>query len=247
MNLADGAGKGPHRSIAQPGGMTFVEAVGQAEHELQLGAELEKRQIEVAPHTCLKIDIIALELQDVIVSPAEVDDGAQSCHEVRPVVSRTLRRIDNVCRTGDIDTLQVLRAAAKAVGRLRIIVSESDMPAAKIECRGKTEREIIVQARLTEHTYVEAIVPLVLVRRDGVRLHGAIIKRNGLRSDIEQFHILHVRPHEDAEVERPQISIRPVLHRAVLRIGTSTEQCGENEAKKALHANNNADSYLIIV
>ena len=238
MNLADGAGKGPHRSIAQPGGMTFVETVGQAEHELQLGTELEKRQVEVAPHTCLKI---------VIVSPTEVDDGAQSCHEIRPVVARTFRRIDDVCRTRDVDTLEVLRAAAKTVGRLRVIVAVGDMTAAKIECRSKTEREIVVQACLNKHTYVEPIVPLVLVRRDGVRLHGAIIKRNGLRSDIEQFHILHVRPHEDAKVERPQISIRPVLHRAVLRIGTSTEHYGENEAKKALHANNNADSYLIIV
>lgn len=216
MDLADRAGKRPHRSIAQPGGMPFVETVGQAVHELQLGTQFEKRQVEVAPHTRLKIDIIALELQDVIVAPAEVDDGAQACHEIRAVVARALRRIDDVGRTRDIDTLEVLRAAAETVGCLRVIVAESDVAAAEIERRSKTKREIVVQACLTKHTYVEAIVPLVLVRRDGVRLHGAIIKRDGLRSDIEQFHILHVRPHEDAEVERPQIRIRPVLHRAVL-------------------------------
>ena len=149
MSLAYRTGERPHRSIAQAGGMPRVEAVGQPEHELQLGTELEERQIEVAAHACLEEDIVALELQYVIVPPAEVDDGAEPRHDIRPVVARTLRGVDDVSRAGDVDRLEVLRAAAQAVRSLGLIVAEGDMPAAEIKSRSNAEREIIVQARLT--------------------------------------------------------------------------------------------------
>lgn len=149
MSLAYRTGKGPHRSIAQAGGMPRVEAVGQAEHEFQFGTELEERKIEVAAYAGLKEDIVALELQYVIVPPAEVDDGVEPRHDIRAVVARTLRGVDEIRRAGDVDRLEVLRAAAQTVGCLGIIVAESDMPAAEIKSRSHAEREIIVQACLT--------------------------------------------------------------------------------------------------
>jgi hypothetical protein len=119
--------------------MVGVETVSQAEHELQLGTKFEIRQIEVAAHTRLEEDIVALKLEDIVVSPTKVNDRAQACHEIRPMVTSTLRGVDDVGRTRDIDSLEILSAASQTVRSLRIIVVEGHMSAAKIESGGKAE------------------------------------------------------------------------------------------------------------
>ena len=246
MSLTDRVCKGAHRSITQVGGMTSVETVSQSKHKLKFGAKLEKRHVKVTAQACLKIDIISLELEYIIIFPAEVDDRAQACHDIRPVVACTLRGIDDVRRAGDIDGLEILCTAAETIWSLRVIIAKGNMAAAEVKSRGNTKRKVIVQSCLAEHTYVKAIVICILVGGDGIRLCRTVIKRERLRPDIQQFHILDVCTYKDAEMKRPQVGIRSILHRAVLSIGTNTEQEGKNEAKETLHINDNANLIIIL-
>ena len=72
------------------------------------------------------------------------------------------------------------------------------------------------QTQFAEHSDIDAGVPTALVGGDECLLR-AVLRGYGLRTSHQHLHILHVHTHDHSEMERTQVSVRAILHGAVLR------------------------------
>ena len=62
--------------------MVVVEAVGEAEHKLQFGSQFEKWHIDIASRTDFKVEVGALQLQNVALAARKIDDRIEARHQV---------------------------------------------------------------------------------------------------------------------------------------------------------------------
>jgi hypothetical protein len=244
--LIHGVGKDTRRWVLKTGGMAGIKTVGQAEHELQLGPQLEKRKVEVATQSRFKVDVVALELDDVVALAAKVDNRTKASHDIRAMVAATLRCENHVHGTRYVHRLEVLGPACHAVGHLGPGVMKANVAASEIQGWGKAERAIGVQSRLAKHAHLKSVVVTVLVGGDGIGLCGAIAERHGLRPHASKLEILGMSANKDAEMERAQVCIRTVLHSAVLGHSTDSHENGEDGANYILHIIYNVETAVIL-
>lgn len=207
--------KGHHVDILDIVDMAAIVAVGQTVKELQLGSQLKKLQIEIATGTNLQVEVLFLQLKEVVTVIAEINHRVEPCHEIRSVIAIARTREDEVESCRHIDRLQVLillRGIALTVTMRE--VTKGDMPVAEVDGRGYAELEILGQTGLTQHTHIESRVPAILVGRHYGLVGCSVVRRHRLRADIPHLNILKVSTNEDTEMERTQVGVGAVLHRA---------------------------------
>ena len=179
--------------------------VEQAKAELQLRIELEERQIDVATHADFQIDVKRLESQGIMLSGSKVNHWIKSSNEIWPEIIESRCSKLHVERHGNIRTLEHLSAVG--TGSLFVIDSVF-LP--EMNRRRKTEREVFVQAKGTNHTYREARAIVIDFRVPlfaGIRVDEAIVL---------QLDVLHVQAKEEAIMQLPLVDVRAVLHLALL-------------------------------
>ena len=161
---------GTHRLVLQMIGVSGIEAVCEAIHELQFWPYFEERHVEVAAEACLEVHVIAFESDIAVVGAGEVDGRGETQYRIRPVVTHAWRSGDEVKRTGEVDRFQVLRAVEHRVGSLSVHIVKLYMSRTKKDGRSHTELEVLGQPRFSEHTHLESVVPSALVTSDGIGL-----------------------------------------------------------------------------
>ena len=106
----------------------------------------------------------------------------------------------------------------RTAGVTLVIIIKGNAARSEIQLRSNTEGKILIQTHLSYHTNIETHVPIMLVSSNK-RLHlRAVLHGYGLQTNVIKLQILHVGTHNNAEVERTQISIRAVLHPTLLRM-----------------------------
>ena len=98
-----------HILVAQPVGVFRVEAVDEAVAELQLGAQLEEWQVDVAAESYFKHYVVAFQPYIVVVAAREVHHGVYSRHYVGPRVVKPRCGEQQVERHAYVYGLHVLR------------------------------------------------------------------------------------------------------------------------------------------
>ena len=208
----------------------FLDDVEQAEAELQLRDKLEVRQVYVAPHADLEIDIERLEAQGIVLAGCEVDHRIDACDDVRAevIVARRselqVERHRNVCALEDLCTVcPTLLLVIDGV-----LLSEMD-------CWRKAERQVLVDLEGTKHTDRKAwavVVYLCIPLLARCRVDVAIVL---------QLDVLHVQAQEEAIMKPPLVDIRAILHLALL----CHKAQGEGKDKKGDEAPQNVCAHRI--
>lgn len=208
-----------HVLVAQAVGVLRVETIQQTVTEFEFGAKLEERQVDVTSKSYFKENVVTLQLYVVVIAAGKVNHGVKSGHDVRARVVQTRRAENQVERHADVDRLHVLRLHdGLSVLKLVRMVAECKVTVAEVHRRSHPEGEISAKPQLAEHANVEAHVPSVLVAGYKFLRLRAIFRGYHLRPDVVKLHVLKMRADDYSEVERPQVGVRAVLHRAALGV-----------------------------
>ena len=218
MCLLYGFGEAQHVSVAQAVGVSGIEAVAQSVHELQFGSQLEERQVEVAAESHLSAYVVAFEADVVGALAAEIYHRVDTGYEVRTVVVEPRGCEYEVECGGDVHRLEILVLLSGLAFRVEVgHVAERYVAISEVKRWSHTELEISAYAVFAHHTHVESRVPAVLVGCDKSLYGCAVLVCNDLRTGVQQFEILQMSADDHSEVERAEVCVRSVLHRARLR------------------------------
>jgi len=197
--------------------MTLVQRVFYAITELQLGYQLEEREIKVTAKSHFDKRVVALELYEVLLFAGEVDHVVHTGNQVWPVVVPAFCRELQVEGKGDVGALQVLRLfCRKTVGRESALVAERETLAAEVHRRREAKVQVFRQAEVTQYAYAETRIPSVGIAHDSARLFRPVLEGDGLRADIRQLQILQVHADQDPQVQGAEVDVGLVLYPAPL-------------------------------
>ena len=96
------------------------------------------------------------------------------------------------------------------------MVMEEEVSVSEIEGRCHAELQVLMEPEFGQYAYAQPRIPSVLVCGDERLGLTPVFVDDGLRADIVELQVLHMGAYEDAEVHGPEISIRPILHPALL-------------------------------
>ena len=96
--------------------MISIESVAESVDELQFGAQLEERQVEVAAYAELQRERCALQLQRVGALARKVYHRRHTSHEVRAVIVESRRREYKVASHSNVRRLHVQGEHAGCIG-----------------------------------------------------------------------------------------------------------------------------------
>lgn len=127
-------------------------------------------------------------------------------------------------------------------------VAERYAAVAEVHRRRNAELEVCVYAVFAHYAHVESGVPAVLVGSDESLDSSSVFTGYDLRTGIQQFDVLHVRAYDHSEMERTQVGVGSVLHRARLRCGMGcTDDNCEYRYNETFHIRiNNAICFCIL-
>ena len=184
----------------------LLDDVEQAEAELNLRNELEERQINVATHADLKIEVERLEPQGIVLAGCEVHHRIEAGYEIGAEVVVARRGELHVDGYGDVSALEHLRTVGTA---LLLVIDGMLLP--EMDGRRQAQRHVLVQPQVSKHAHRET-------RAEIVNLGVPLLARLGVDvAVVLHFHVLHVQAKKKAIVESPLVDVRAVLHLALLR------------------------------
>lgn len=223
----DAVGELQHVGVGQVG-TVVLDDIQKTEAELELGHKLEERQIDVATHANLKIEVEGLEQQLLVLACGKVNHGIDTGYDIGTeiVVARSSHL--EVDGHGDVGALDDLRGIDTAV-----LLVEDGMLLTEMNGGRHTQREVVVESPLAEHTYGEAgavVVDLGVPLLTTGRIDEAI---------VAQFEVLQVHAKEEAIVKLPLVDVRAVLYLALL--GCQAE--GKDEDEKGDKAPHNVGAH----
>ena len=76
--------------------MIGIKIIAQTIHEFQFGAQLEKRQVEIASQTHLGKEIVTFELDVIRLFPAQIYHRCEASHEIGTMVAEPWSGKDDV-------------------------------------------------------------------------------------------------------------------------------------------------------
>lgn len=213
----------------------FINDVKQAKAELKFWYELKERQIDVAPHADLQIEVERLEPQRIMLAGGKVHHRIYAGNEVgtEVIVSRGSKlQVDG---HRDISALEDLRA----VGSAPLLMIDT-MLLPEVDCGREAKRKVFVQAEVAKDTYREA---------RAVAVNLCIPLLASLWVDVAvvlQLHILHVQAKQEAIMKLPLVDIRAVLHLSLLcreaQGKDKYEERDETPQSVSTHHNNNVST-----
>ena len=204
MPAIDGLGVLEQRSVDKVAAVLLYD-VQQAKAELEFRDELEVRQVDVAAHADLQVDVERLEAQGIVLACGEVDHRIDAGYEVRAevVVARCGKlQVDG---HGDIGALEDLRAVGSA---LLLVVDGMLLP--EVNGRRQTQGQVFVQPQVADDAHREARAVVVdfgipLLARLGVDV-----------AVVLQLEVLHVQSQQETVMQPPLVDVRAVLHLTLL-------------------------------
>jgi hypothetical protein len=156
---------------------------------------------------------VSFETKDGLVATAEVEHGVEPDHNVGAMIVETRCSENQIQSRREISRLQVLPlfdGLASGVGLKKIL--ENEVSIAEIHGGSNAELKMPAQAKLAQYANDKAKVVSVLVGSDVGCHHRSVFPCKRLRSDVHEFHVLHMRPDDHAEVERSQVGVRSIFH-----------------------------------
>lgn len=127
-------------------------------------------------------------------------------------------------------------------------VAERYAAVAEVHRRRNAELEVCIYAVFAYYAHVESGVPAVLIGSDESLDRSSVFTCYDLRTCIQQFDVLHVRAYDHSEMERTQVGVGPVLHRACLccDVGGTDDNC-EYRYNETFHIRiNNAICFCLL-
>lgn len=183
----------------------FLDDIHQAKAELNLRDELEKGQIDVAPHSNFQIKVKRFEPQSIMFAGSEVNHRVDTSDEIGTEVVVAWCCELQVNRHGDISALEDLCT----VYTTKLLVIDG-MLLTKVDGGRNTQREVIVQAKVTKYAHRKAwavVVNLRIPLFSCLRVYVAVIL---------QLDVLHMKTKEEAIMKAPLVDIWAVLYLTLL-------------------------------
>ena len=236
MGIRDALGKDALVDIGQGVDMRAVVDIGETVAELQFGHELEERQVEIATQSDLEHQVVALQLDVVLVFAREVDHRTETGNDVGTVVIEPLGRELQVYGHREIGVLHVLRGlyGTARLGGLEQ-VAEDEVLAAEMHRGRHTKGEVLMETQVGQHTNTETGVPHILIAEHIALFAVAVGHHDGLRPHVVELGVLHVQTYRHAKMQRAEVNIRLVLHFALLAHHRDAREGPYEEKNDSLH------------
>ena len=228
-----------HQRAVDEVATVLLDDIEQAEAKLQFGDELEERQVDVASHAHLKVEVEGLEPQGIVFAGREVHHRIDAGYEVRAEVVVARGGELQVDGYGDVGALEDLRT----VGTAFLLVIDS-MLLPEVNRGRKAKGQVIVQPKGSQHADREAGAVVV-------NLGIPLLARLGVDiSVVLQLDVLHVESEQEAIVKLPLVDVRAVLHLALLcRKAQGKDEYDERGKASEIvsaHQNNNENKVRFI-